>query len=290
MAVMEAMRMVRMLAQDTTALVRLTSMRIMSLKNLHTIIALMNIKFEREPIMSKKAIVYRMMMDKHICPYGLKTIDLLNDEGYEVEDHHLTSREAVDQFKEKYDVQTTPQTFIADKRIGGFEDLKKLFGKVQKGTTYRPIIAIFATTILMALSTAWALGELSIVRIVELFIAFSMCALAIQKLRDLEAFSLQFLNYDILAQKWVKYSYVYPFVEMLAGVAMISGFLTILSAPAAIFIATINGYSVFKAVYIDKRELKCACVGGNSNVPLGFISLTENIMMAGMGLWMLINF
>jgi glutaredoxin len=239
--------------------------------------------------MSKKATVYRMVMDKHICPYGLKTLDLLKDEGYEVEDNHLSSREETDQFKETHDIQTTPQTFIDDKRIGGYDDLKKFFGKVQEGTTYRPIIAIFATTILMALSTSWALGELSIVRVIELFIAFSMCTLAIQKLRDLEAFSLQFLNYDILAQKWVKYSYVYPFVEMLAGVAMISGFLTILSAPAAIFIATINGYSVFKAVYIDKRELKCACVGGNSNVPLGFISLTENIMMAGMGFWMLFN-
>jgi glutaredoxin len=239
--------------------------------------------------MSKKAVVYRMVMDKHICPYGLKTLDLLKDEGYEVEDHHLSSREETDQFKEKHDIQTTPQTFIDDKRIGGYDDLKKFFGKVQEGTTYRPIIAIFATTILMALSTAWALGELNFVKVIELFIAFSMCALGIQKLRDLEAFSLQFLNYDILAQKWVKYSYVYPFVEMLAGVAMISGFLTILSAPAAIFIATINGYSVFKAVYIDKRELKCACVGGNSNVPLGFISLTENIMMAGMGFWMLFN-
>ena len=49
--------------------------------------------------MSKKAIVYRMVMDKHICPYGLKTLDLLKDEGYEVEDHHLTSREDTDQFK-----------------------------------------------------------------------------------------------------------------------------------------------------------------------------------------------
>jgi hypothetical protein len=43
---------------------------------------------------------------------------------------------------------------------------------------------------------------------------------------------------------------------------------------------------VFKAVYIDKRELKCACVGGSSNVPLGFISLTENLMMIGMAVWM----
>jgi len=46
---------------------------------------------------------------------------------------------------------------------------------------------------------------------------------------------------------------------------------------------------VIKAVYIDKRELKCACVGGSSNVPLGFVSLTENLMMLGMGLWMLVR-
>ena len=44
---------------------------------------------------------------------------------------------------------------------------------------------------------------------------------------------------------------------------------------------------MFKAVYIDKRELKCACVGGDSNVPLGFVSLTENLMMIGMAVWML---
>ena len=212
-----------------------------------------------------------MVMDKHICPYGLKTIDLLKNNGYEVEDHHLTSREQTDAFKEKHDVKTTPQTFINDERIGGYDDLKAFFGEKQEGTTYKPIIAIFATTFLMALSTAWGMGELNAIRVIELFIALGMCALAIQKLRDLEAFSLQFLNYDLLAQKWVKYAYVYPFVEMLAGAAMISGFLTIISAPAALFIGTIGAISVFKAVYIDKRELKCACVGGNSNVPLGFV-------------------
>jgi hypothetical protein len=42
----------------------------------------------------------------------------------------------------------------------------------------------------------------------------------------------------------------------------------------------------FKAVYLDKRELKCACVGGSSNVPLGFVSLTENLMMIAMAVWM----
>ena len=60
-------------------------------------------------------------------------------------------------------------------------------------------------------------------------------------------------------------------------------------ATLALFIGTVGAISVIKAVWIDKRELKCACVGGDSNVPLGFISLTENVMMAGMGLWMLVR-
>jgi hypothetical protein len=42
----------------------------------------------------------------------------------------------------------------------------------------------------------------------------------------------------------------------------------------------------FKAVYLDKRELKCACVGGSRNVPLGFVSLTENLVMIAMAVWM----
>jgi hypothetical protein len=95
-----------------------------------------------------------------------------------------------------------------------------------------------------------------------------------------------FLNYDLLARRWVRYGYLYPFGEALAGILMVAGALTWLSAPVALFIGTVGTVSVFKAVYVDKRELKCACVGGDSNVPLGFISLTENLMMMLMGIWM----
>jgi uncharacterized membrane protein YphA (DoxX/SURF4 family) len=124
-------------------------------------------------------------------------------------------------------------------------------------------------------------------RTVEWFISISMVLLGLQKLQDVERFATMFLNYDLLAQRWVRYGYVYPFVETGAGLFMMAGVLTWLSAPAALFVASIGAVSVFKAVYIDKRELKCACVGGDSKVPLGFVSLTENLMMVGMAIWML---
>ncbi len=239
---------------------------------------------------AKKAIVYRMVMPEHVCPYGLKTVDLLKREGFEIEDHHLETREETDAFKEKHGVKTTPQTFIGGERIGGYDDLREHFGKSVKKedeTSYQPVIAIFGVAFLLGLAISWYVFDtIFTVQAVEWFVSLSMALLAIQKLQDVRSFSTMFLNYDLLAKRWVPYGFVYPFGEAAAGILMTAGALTWLSAPLALFIGTIGAVSVFKAVYIDKRELKCACVGGSSNVPLGFVSLTENLFMIGMGLWM----
>ena len=240
----------------------------------------------------KTARLFRMVMDKHVCPYGLKSKDLLERQGYAVDDHHLTTRDQTDAFMQKQDVDTTPQTFIDGKRIGGYDDLRLFFGKdrpadERRDTSYQPVIALFSMTFLMALAAAFvATGSWFSVRTVEWFVAFSMCGLAYLKLRDIESFSTMFLNYDLLARRWVRYGYLYPFGEALAGVLMIAGVGLWLAIPVALFIGSIGAVSVVYAVYIQKRELKCACVGGDSNVPLGFISLTENLFMIGMGLWM----
>ncbi|GGA62207.1 membrane protein [Pelagibacterium lentulum] len=230
-------------------------------------------------------------MPEHICPYGTKSKWLLEQRGYTVVDHHLTTREQTDAFKAKHGVDTTPQAFIEGERVGGYDELREHFGKrvLRKGdTTYRPVIAIFSVALLIGLSVSWAaLGTIDPIRAAEWFIASAMVLLGLQKLRDIESFSTMFLNYDLLARKWVPYGYIYPYAETLAGLLMLAGALMWLSVPLALFIGTLGAVSVFKAVYIDKRELKCACVGGDSNVPLGFVSLTENLMMILMAVWML---
>lgn len=239
----------------------------------------------------KRAALYRMVMPEHICPYGLKSLDMLKRHGYEVDDHHLTSHAETEAFNKQHGVDTTPQTFIDGKRIGGHDELSAYFGKPPKdkdAPSYRPVVALFGLAFAMAVAAAWsAFGRLDAVRIAEWFIAFSMCLLALQKLKDVESFSTMFLNYDLLARRWVPYAYLYPYAEGIAGVLMVAGALRWLSIPLALFIGTIGAVSVAKAVYVDKRELKCACVGGDSQVPLGFVSLTENLMMIAMALWMM---
>jgi len=242
------------------------------------------------PKIARRAVLYRMVMPGHTCPYGLKARHLLRRSGYSVEDHYLATRDETDAFKAEHGVATTPQVFIGGKRVGGYDDLRRFLGKRvadPKATSYRPVLALFAVTALLALAASYAAsGQVLTVRAAEWFISFSMSVLALLKLQNVETFSTMFLNYDLLAKRWLPYGYIYPFAEGLAGVLMTAGVLTWLSVPIALFIGTVGAVSVFKAVYIEKRELKCACVGGASNVPLGFVSLTENVMMIAMAIWM----
>ncbi|MBJ7442411.1 MAG: glutaredoxin [Sphingopyxis sp.] len=240
--------------------------------------------------MTQQATLHRMVIPGHICPFGLKAKHLLKRRGFAVDDRWLTTRAEVEAFKAAHGVQTTPQTFIDGVRIGGYDDLRRHFGLTvadPDAVSYRPVAALFAMTALMALAASFAAFDTAFtMQAGEWFISFSMIVLALLKLQDLGKFATMFLNYDLLARRWVPYATLYPFAEGLAGVLMTAHALPWLSIPVALFIGGIGAVSVFKAVYIDKRDLKCACVGGSSRVPLGFVSLTENLAMVGMALWM----
>lgn len=241
--------------------------------------------------MSKRATLYRMVTPDHLCPWGIKARDLLKRNGFEVTDHHLETKEANEQYKQDNDVDETPQIFIEGEHLGGYDELREHLGlnpDPSEGETYQPVIAIFAVTLLMALAASWAaLGNFSVIRVIELFIAFSMSVLGIQKLQDLQGYSTGFVQYDLLAQRYVPYAYVYAFIEAGGGILMIAGLFTWVVAPIVLLASSIGAVSIFKTVYLEKRSLKCACVGGDSSVPLGFISLTENFMMVAMAIWMM---
>jgi glutaredoxin len=71
---------------------------------------------------TKRAVLYRMVMPEHICPWGLRARHLLRSKGYEVEDHWLTTKEENERFKAEHGVKTTPQVFIGGERVGGYDD------------------------------------------------------------------------------------------------------------------------------------------------------------------------
>lgn len=70
----------------------------------------------------REATLYREVTPEHTCPFGVKAKALLDAAGYTVEEHILKSREEVDAYKAKEGVATTPQVFIAGKRVGGADE------------------------------------------------------------------------------------------------------------------------------------------------------------------------
>ena len=220
--------------------------------------------------------LYRMSTSEHECPWGLKAVKLLQSKGIEFEDHKLQSKEETAAFKAKHNVQTTPQIFFGDKRIGGYTDLAEKLDVEAEGAeySYTPVIAVFSSAGLMALATSMGLTG---------FMGFSLSLLATLKLMDIESFAESFAKYDLITKKVKPYAKIYPFAELAIALGFLSGVAPLATGITSLFVGVSGGISVIKAVYIDKLALNCACVGGNSKAPLGIVSFTENAIMAVMG-------
>ena len=74
---------------------------------------------------ARSATLYRMVLPEHICPFGLRAKELLVEGGFEVDDRILGSREEVEAFKAKEDIETTPLVFIGGERIGGCDEVER---------------------------------------------------------------------------------------------------------------------------------------------------------------------
>jgi len=72
---------------------------------------------------ARKATLYRMVLPDHVCPYGVRALQLLEQAGFEVDDRILSTRMEVEELERELGVDTTPQVFIDGERIGGSEEL-----------------------------------------------------------------------------------------------------------------------------------------------------------------------
>ena len=74
--------------------------------------------------MAQEAMLYRMVLPEHTCPFGVRAKDMLGRHGYTIDDRVLRTREEVDALEAELGVETTPQVFIGDELIGGSDALE----------------------------------------------------------------------------------------------------------------------------------------------------------------------
>ena len=139
------------------------------------------------------------------------------------------------------------------------------------------MMAVFGTAGLVTLATASGFMGM---------MGFSLAMLASLKLMDIESFAESYANYDLVTQRYKPYGKIYPFAELAIALGFLSGVASGVVGIASMLIGIVGGISVFKAVYIDKKSLNCACIGGNSQAPLQIVSFSENLIMAVMGAYL----
>lgn len=74
---------------------------------------------------NRKATLFRMVLPDHVCPYGVRAKELLEQRGFEIDERILGTREEVEAFKAEQGIDTTPLVFVGGERIGGAAELER---------------------------------------------------------------------------------------------------------------------------------------------------------------------
>jgi copper chaperone CopZ len=152
--------------------------------------------------------------------------------------------------------------------------------------TYKPVLLIFIYLAGISLIASGASYGWSIASWMKNFMAGFFLTFSFFKLLDLRGFANGYAMYDLLAKKWRPYSFIYPFIELLFGTWLLTG---ISPSLAYLFILVVMIFSTFGVLnsVIKKQTIECACLGTIFKLPLGTITLTEDLLMVAMAAIML---
>lgn len=106
------------------------------------------------------------------------------------------------------------------------------------------------------------------------------------KLLDVKAFAESFQMYDLLAAKLPVYGRIYPFIELGLGILCLIHFQLYYVYIADIIIMGFGALGVIQSV-VDKRKIRCACLGSVFNLPMSTITIIENSLMVLIGIILL---
>ena len=98
------------------------------------------------------------------------------------------------------------------------------------------------------------------------------------KILDVKGFSMSFRMYDPLAKQAPIYGYIYPFIEVLLGMMFLIRFEVNIALILTVIVLGITTIGVTQTL-INKRSIKCACLGTTLNLPMTEATFIENALM-----------
>lgn len=179
----------------------------------------------------------------------------------------------------KYKVSLIENNFVS-KALSNSEDEKS---KLQQ---LKPLILIlfYITTASVLLNYQnWDRNEIMLDFMGLFYIVFSFF-----KLLDLKGFSESFKMYDPLASRISIYGWMYPFIEVVLGLMFLMHFGVETALVITLIVLGITTIGVAKSL-LDKKSIRCACLGTALKLPMTEATFIENAVMIVMAILLLVS-
>jgi copper chaperone CopZ len=155
--------------------------------------------------------------------------------------------------------------------------------------TYKPLFTLFAFIVLISASYQISISHFNSHIFMNHLMAGFFVGLSFFKFLDLKAFAESFSSYDPVAQRWLGYGKIYPFVELLLGLLFVSGKFLFAANTVTILVLSLTTYGVYLRLQ-SKSKFQCACLGTTFNLPLSNVTIAENVVMILMAIYSLSKF
>lgn len=153
-------------------------------------------------------------------------------------------------------------------------------------STYKPILLIFLYISGISILLQVANNEFNPMKWMQHFMAAFFLVFSFFKMLNLKAFAESYVMYDVVARKFPAWAYVYAFVELVLGIAYLTGFNPFITNLATFIVMSFSIIGVFQTV-LNKKHIQCACLGAVFNLPMSTVTIIEDGLMIAMSITML---
>ncbi|NNC84151.1 MAG: heavy-metal-associated domain-containing protein [Flavobacteriales bacterium] len=153
--------------------------------------------------------------------------------------------------------------------------------------SFKPLVLVLGFILLLVMIGEYNQGSFDWMRFMKNYMGGFFIAFSFFKLLDLKGFAYSYLSYDIITKKWLRWGFIYPFVELILGIFFLMGFQLRWTLITTIVVMGLSSIGVIRAV-LDKQKIKCACLGTGFNLPMSTVTIIEDVGMVLMSIIMLI--
>jgi len=152
--------------------------------------------------------------------------------------------------------------------------------------TYLPLILVFFYIILGISIIQINAGKLDWMNLMNNLMGGFFLVFSFFKMLDVKNFAYSYSSYDVIAKKWLGYGYVYPFIELTLGILFLLKASPFFTNSATLIVMGVSSIGVIQSL-IEKKKIKCACLGTVFNLPMTNVTLIEDLLMVLMSALML---